>query len=215
LLNNIRLREQNREPLYRYILNMINKEELSDELIKADNLNMKERAHCDILEALVVVGKQLFIDCLKELENVVKEFQFSSYINSKMNDDTKLSNIKYFLKTFETHHIFFLPCELERYQRTIHNVFEKYKTAISKYCAYSNIESIKFLITYGSKKTLTMWNYFEGAVDHCQFKTKGEMVFYIKTFQDFYDSVDTEPVFASASASASASENTFEPVKTI
>ena len=211
LLNNIRLREQNREPLYRYILNMINKEELSDELIKADNLNMKERAHCDILEALVVVGKQLFIDCLKELENVVKEFQFSSYINSKMNDDTKLSNIKYFLKTFETHHIFFLPCELERYQRTIHNVFEKYKTAISKYCAYSNIESIKFLITYGSKKTLTMWNYFEGAVDHCQFKTKGEMVFYIKTFQDFYDSVDAEPVFASASAS----ENTFESVKTI
>jgi hypothetical protein len=211
LVNNIRLREQNHEPLYRYILNMINKEELAEELIKTDNLNMKERAHCDILEALVVVGKQLFIDCLKDLEAVVKDFQFSTYINTKMNDDTKLSNIKYFLKTFETHYIFFLPCELERYQKTIHSVFEKYKTAISKYCAYSNIESIKFLITYGSKKTLAMWNYFEGSVDHRQFKTKGEMVFYMKMFQEFYDSVDNE-VLASASETT---ENTFEQSKTI
>lgn len=211
LVNNIRLREQNHEPLYRYILNMINKEELAEELIKTDNLNMKERAHCDILEALVVVGKQLFIDCLKDLEAVVKDFQFSTYINTKMNDDTKLSNIKYFLKTFETHYIFFLPCELERYQKTIHSVFEKYKTAISKYCAYSNIESIKFLITYGSKKTLAMWNYFEGSVDHRQFKTKGDMVFYMKMFQDFYDSVDNE-VLASASETT---ENTFEQSKTI
>jgi hypothetical protein len=128
-----------------------------------------------------------------------------------MNDDTKLSNIKYFLKTFETHYIFFLPCELERYQKTIHSVFEKYKTAISKYCAYSNIESIKFLITYGSKKTLAMWNFFEGSVDHRQFKTKGDMVFYMKMFQDFYDSVDNE-VLASASETT---ENTFEQSKTI
>jgi hypothetical protein len=190
LFNNIRYREQNHEPVYQYILNMINKEELSDELIKFDNLNMKERAHCDILEALVVVGKQLFIDCLKELEVVVKDFPFSLYINSKIDDDRDISNIKYFLKSFETHHIFFLPCELERYQRRIHGVFEKYKTAISKYCAYSNIESIKFLITYSSKKTLTMWNYFAGAVDHHQFKTKGEMVFYMKSFQEYYDSVN-------------------------
>jgi len=189
LHNNIRHREENREPVYRYILNMINKDELSDELIKADNLNMKERAHCDILEALVIVGKQLFIDCLKELEDVVKEFQFSSYINSKMDADNNVST-KYFVKTFETHHIFFLPCELERYQRKIHGIFEKYKTAISKYCAYSNIESIKFLITYGSKKTLTMWNYFAGAVDYHQFKTKGEMGFYIKSFQEYYDTVN-------------------------
>lgn len=218
LHNNIRHREENREPVYRYILNMINKDELSDELIKADNLNMKERAHCDILEALVIVGKQLFIDCLKELEDVVKEFQFSSYINSKMDADNNVST-KYFVKTFETHHIFFLPCELERYQRKIHGIFEKYKTAISKYCAYSNIESIKFLITYGSKKTLTMWNYFAGAVDYHQFKTKGEMVFYIKSFQEYYDSVNevtkNEVNEVNEVTPTSTEENTFEQLKTI
>lgn len=231
LHNNIRHREENREPVYRYILNMINKDELSDELIKADNLNMKERAHCDILEALVIVGKQLFIDCLKELEDVVKEFQFSSYINSKMDADNNAST-KYFVKTFETHHIFFLPHELERYQRKIHGIFQKYKTAISKYCAYSNIESIKFLITYGSKKTLTMWNYFAGAVDHCHLKTKGEMVFYMKTFQEYYDSVNevtqnevtqnevtqnevTQNEVNKVNAHTSGAENTFEQSKTI
>ena len=215
LHNNIRHREENREPVYRYILNMINKDELSDELIKADNLNMKERAHCDILEALVIVGKQLFIDCLKELEDVVKEFQFSSYINSKMDADNNVST-KYFVKTFETHHIFFLPCELERYQRKIHGIFEKYKTAISKYCAYSNIESIKFLITYGSKKTLTMWNYFAGAVDYHQFKTKGEMVFYIKSFQEYYDTVnEVTQNEVNEVTPTSTEENTFEQLKTI
>lgn len=215
LHNNIRHREENREPVYRYILNMINKDELSDELIKADNLNMKERAHCDILEALVIVGKQLFIDCLKELEDVVKEFQFSSYINLKMDADNNVST-KYFVKTFETHHIFFLPCELERYQRKIHGIFEKYKTAISKYCAYSNIESIKFLITYGSKKTLTMWNYFAGAVDYHQFKTKGEMVFYIKSFQEYYDSVnEVTKNEVNEVTPTSTEENTFEQLKTI
>ena len=220
LHNNIRHREENREPVYRYILNMINKDELSDELIKADNLNMKERAHCDILEALVIVGKQLFIDCLKELEDVVKEFQFSSYINSKMDADNNVST-KYFVKTFETHHIFFLPCELERYQRKIYGIFEKYKTAISKYCAYSNIESIKFLITYGSKKTLTMWNYFAGAVDHYQFKTKGEMVLYMKSFQEYYDTVNevTQNEVTQNEVNevtpTSTEENTFEQLKTI
>ena len=218
LLNNIRHREENREPVYRYILNMINKDELSDELIKADNLNMKERAHCDILEALVIVGKQLFIDCLKELEDVVKEFPFASYINSKMDADNNVST-KYFVKTFETHHIFFLPCELEKYQRKIHEIFEKYKTAISKYCAYSNIESIKFLITYGSKKTLTMWNYFAGAVDHYQFKTKGEMVLYMKSFQEYYDSVNevtrNEVTRNEVTRNEVNVENTFEQSKTI
>jgi hypothetical protein len=136
------------------------------------------------------------------------------------------------VKTFETHHIFFLPCELERYQRKIHGIFEKYKTAISKYCAYSNIESIKFLITYGSKKTLTMWNYFAGAVDHHQFKTKGEMVFYIKSFQEYYHSVNevtqnevtqnevtqnevTQNKVNELNEVTIVNENTFEPSQTV
>ena len=63
--------------------------------------------------------------------------------------------------------------------------------AISKYCAYSNIEAIKFLMTYGSKKTLTMWNYIDGCIDHYQFKNKSEMVSTIKEFKEFIDNNET------------------------
>lgn len=192
LLNNIRTREQNRDTIYQYILNRINKDELAEELIKMDNLNMKERAHSDILEALVVVGKQIVIDCIKDLEATAKDFPFISDINSKFDNDTNLSQIS-FLQKFVKHYVLFLPQELERYQREIHSIFIKYKKAISKYCAYSNIESIKFLMTYGSKKTLVMWNYYNMCIDHCQFKTKGEMVLYIKEYQEFYNE-NSDPV---------------------
>jgi hypothetical protein len=42
-------------------------------------------------------------------------------------------------------------------------------------------------MTYGSKKTLVMWNYIDGGVDHEQYKTKGEMVKTMNNFQAFYD----------------------------
>jgi hypothetical protein len=81
-----------------------------------------------------------------------------------------------------------VPEEITNFQNNLHVVFEKYKTAISKYCAYSNIESIKFLMTYASKKTLITWNYFDGCVDHSHFKTKGEMVQAMNNFKVFYES---------------------------
>ncbi len=76
---------------------------------------------------------------------------------------------------------------MELFVNKILAILTKYKNAISKYCAYSNIESIKFLMTYGSKKTLVMWNYIDGGVDHEQYKTKGEMVKTMNNFQAFYD----------------------------
>ena len=193
LLNNIRTREQDKTAIYQYILNKIDKPQLSEELIRYDNLNMKERAHCDILEALVVVGKQIMIDCMNELESVMKDFPFVSYINSKIDLDDSVTINKHtsakihFLKNFAVHHVFFTPCELEYFIKKIHEILTKYKNAISKYCAYSNIESIKFLITYGSKKTLVMWNYIDGCVDYGQYRTKGEMVQSMNHFQTFYD----------------------------
>jgi hypothetical protein len=105
-----------------------------------------------------------------------------------------------FLNNFATHYVFFSPPEIEKYLKTIHAILSKYKDAVSKYCAYSNIESIKFLITYGSKKTLVLWNYFDATVDNMQFKTKTEMVQSISEFQTFYDS---------------CSENTFVSRETI
>jgi hypothetical protein len=163
---------------------------------------MKERAHCDILEALVVVGKQIMIDCMNELESVVKDYPFISYMESKMDLKDNMTHHEKidFLNNFATHYVFFSPPEIEKYLKTIHAILSKYKDAVSKYCAYSNIESIKFLITYGSKKTLVLWNYFDATVDNMQFKTKTEMVQSISEFQTFYDS---------------CSENTFVSRETI
>jgi len=192
LLNNIRAREQDKTAIYQYILNKIDKTGLAEELIRFDNLNMKERAHSDILEALVVVGKQIMIDCMNELESVMKDFPFVSYIDSKMTVyDSKMvvsdnGRIE-FMKNLATNYVFFTPGELELFVNKILAILTKYKNAISKYCAYSNIEAIKFLITYGSKKTLVMWNYIDGGVDYEQFKTKGEMVKSMSNFQAFYD----------------------------
>jgi hypothetical protein len=206
LLNNIRTREQDKDVIYKYILNQINKTFLSDELIRIDNLNMKDRAHCDILEALVIVGKQLMIDCMKEMENVAKNFPLATLFNTKI-DELNLSGTKW-VKEFLTISNNLVPEEITLFQKSLHSIFEKYKIAISKYCAYTNIESIKFLITYGSKKTLVTWNYFDGCTDYCQFKTKGEMVEAMNNFKIFFDScnngVPKEPI-----VDAEKIENTF------
>ncbi len=205
LLYNIRTREQNKDVIYQYILNQINKAVLSDELIRIDNLNMKDRAHCDILEALVVVGKQLMIDCMKEIENVAKNFPFYPLFNTKI-DELNMSGSKW-VKEFLIISNNLVPEEITLFQKNLHSVFEKYKIAISKYCAYSNIESIKFLITYGSKKTLVIWNYFDGCTDYCQFKTKGEMVESMNNFKTFFDSCNNG--VPKESVAAEEIENTF------
>jgi len=207
LLNNIRAREQNKDAIYQYILNQINKNLLSDELIRIDNLNMKERAHCDILEALVVVGKQLMIDCMKEIESVSANFPLAPLFNSKI-EDLNFSGLKW-VKEFLTISNNLVPEEITFFQKKIHSIFEKYKTAISKYCAYTNIESIKFLITYGSKKTLVMWNYFDGCMDYCQFKTKGEMVESMNNFKTFFDSCNQN------ASNEAPVENTFVSNETV
>ena len=188
LTNNIRLREENRNAIYQYILNQINKDKLSDELIRADNLIVKERAHSDIIEALIVVGKQLVIDCLKDLEQVVKDFHFYSNYNAQIFS----LNVQTFMKEFEEKYIYFLPSEVEAFHIKLCEVFNKYKCAISKYCAYSNIEATKFLITYGSKKTLILWEYEEGNIVYRQFKTKSEMTTFIDEEKKYYDKCELE-----------------------
>jgi hypothetical protein len=74
-----------------------------------------------------------------------------------------------------------------------------------------------------------MWNYFAGAVDYHQFKTKGEMVFYIKSFQEYYDSVNevtqnevtqnevtqNEVTQNEVNEVTIVNENTFEPSQTV
>lgn len=187
ILNNIRYREEDHNVIYKYILNLVEKDELSDELLRVDNMNMRDRAFCDIMEALVVVGKQLIIDCMKELEEVNKLFPYSTHFSLKMDDIAHMES-KSFWDVFFDQYVIFPPQQVEIFQKSIYEILVKYKKAISKYCAYSNIEIIKFLITYGSKRTLAMWNYEHGGIDHNHYKNKGEMVVAINEFQQFYHS---------------------------
>ena len=190
LRRNIQDRTEDHTAIYKYILNEMGKEELSAELIRNDTVNMKDRAQCDILEALVIVGKQLVLDCLKDIESEASQFPNSQYISLQLNSKTvsaiaKIDNpttMNAFIKLC----VMFLPQEVECYLVNIHAILVKYKKAISKYCAYSYIEYIKYLITYGSKKTLTIWDYEDQSITREPYKSKSEMIAAIDKYRQFY-----------------------------
>lgn len=148
----IRTRETDHISVYLYILNRIDKNKMADRLIELDSANMKDIAHRDIVEALVVVGKQIMIDCMHELDMITD------------------NNI--------------IVTDIVSYSTSIYNVFVKYKKAIIDYCAYSQIETIKFLITYGSKRTVCSWNLEDGGIDNMQYKNKTEMMEDIQRIQN-------------------------------
>jgi len=205
LLTAIRTREEDKTAIYQYILNEIDKGALAQELIRLDNLNMKDRAQCDILEALVVVGKQIVLDCLKELEEETKKYSSPQNLTSKFDFDRLTIFSDKTVKTFLTYWIVHLPQESEALQRGICAILKKYQNAVSKYCAYSNIEFIKYLMTFSSKKTMTSWDSARRTVVRHQYSTKSEMVQAIQEFRAIYDRYEEPSSSASASASASAS----------
>jgi hypothetical protein len=83
-------------------------------------------------------------------------------------------------------------CELARFHSNISGIFAKYKAAINKYCAYSNMESIKFLMTYNSKKALIFWDYDQQTFDRRTFKNKSEMIASMTYFRECYDALNKE-----------------------
>ena len=147
----IRDRENDHVSVYMYILNRIDKNKMAERLIELDSAISKDTAHRDIVEALVVVGKQIIIDCMRELQTVTDNY---------VTDD------------------------FPQHSTDIYNVLVKYKKAIIDYCAYSQIETIKFLITYGSKRTVCSWNLEDGGMDNMQYKTKTEMMEDIQRIQN-------------------------------
>jgi len=154
LINEMHGRINNYEPIYMYILNEIDKDALGEMLVNNDNANAKQSAHRDILEALIVVGKQLLIDCMLDVER--------------------------------------LPCVYDnKYIDDLTAILNKYKKAITEYCAYSQIETIKYLMTYNSKKTVCFWDIDSDMLNHMQFKTKTEMtehIEYIQKYLRYYES---------------------------
>jgi hypothetical protein len=78
--------------------------------------------------------------------------------------------------------------------------------AAERYSAYSNIEYIKMLMVYSSKKGITMWDPGAHGMHHTQFATKGEMRERIAVLNDVYDGKPSYSASASASASAAAAD---------
>ncbi len=175
LTESIQARTQNRNPIYRYILNYISRDLLADELIRTDTTTMKDRAYLDILDALVMVGKQIMIDCMVELQaarhaqclELYSKFDYhnnaAEYLNPK------------FISQFVICEPYF-PCEQmsEQFVNLV-KITDKYVLAIRRYCAYSSIEALKFLLIYNSKKSLPLWNYFEGKTSWRGFQNKTEI----------------------------------------
>ena len=175
LAETIQTRTQNKHSIYRYILNEIDRELLADDLIRADTTTMKDRAFMDILDALVIVGKQILVDCMTELQQhrdpqcmeLYNKFDYGSIITNYYNS-TFISQVVISEAAF--------PCEkMVEYHNSILKITEKYTMAIRRYCAYSTIESLRFLLIYNSKKMLPLWNYTEGRTSYHGFQNKTEI----------------------------------------
>jgi hypothetical protein len=203
LTESIQARTQNRNPIYRYILNYINRDLLADELIRTDTTTMKDRAYLDILDALVMVGKQILIDCMVELQaarhaqclELYSKFDYhnnaAEYLNPK------------FISQFVICEPYF-PCEkmAEQFANLV-KITDKYVLAIRRYCAYSSIEALKFLLIYNSKKSLPLWNYFEGKTSWRGFQNKTEIQTEIKLHKEQLEEMDRKDEASSTGGGSS------------
>jgi hypothetical protein len=195
----LRAREMKKTHIYEYILNVIEKDELADELIRIDGQNMKDRAECDILEALVAVGKQIMMECTRE---IIAEA--AKYPNLKTIDEMYFKHVKHvsklFRQAFASRYTMCTPEILISLLTASIQILKKHLDAAERYSAYSNIEYIKMLMVYSSKKGVTLWDYRIHSMHHSQFGTKAEMRERIAVFNDFYNGSSSR---SSSSAAAS------------
>jgi hypothetical protein len=196
---------QNRNPIYRYILNYIGRDLLADELIRTDTTTMKDRAYLDILDALVMVGKQILIDCMLELQAGRNDQCLELYSKFQYNND----RTEYFTPKFILQFVMcesYFPCKIMGEQIVnLVKITDKYVLAIKRYCAYSSIEALKFLLIYNSKKSLPLWNYFEGKSSWRGFQNKTEIQTEIKLHKEQLAEMDQKDEAAASSIEGSAS----------
>jgi len=165
---------------------------------------MKDRAYLDILDALVMVGKQIMIDCMLELQTArhaqcLELYSKFDYHNNK----AEYLNPK-FISQFVICEPYF-PCEqmAEQFVNLV-KITDKYVLAIRRYCAYSSIEALKFLLIYNSKKSLPLWNYFEGKTSWRGFQNKTEIQTEIKLHKEQLAEMDQKDEAAASSTEGSA-----------
>ncbi len=180
----IRMRNDDNHPILRYILGEETKEGLSDYLVKRDIANARDGAHRDILEALIMVGKQILMDLYNELSEIEVDFswrlvgeQLNMFRNGRGRDSLeyvrdKMINFSKFYTVFYLNH----KEGIENMYRQCAAISKKYMRAVNQYSAYANAEMIKFLMLYNSKKQMYMWDIETESARYHQFFVKEDMV---------------------------------------
>jgi len=207
LNNSIRARTQDNRNIYLYILNQIDKNQLADDLIRNDTTNIRDRAYLDIIEAMVLVGKQILTDCLAEL--VQKEDKCCGNLMSKIEYAGKVLSYRsgMFIQEFVLYEYLFTCERMANYHKTILDVADKYILAIKKYCAYSNMEALRFLLVYNSKKTLCMWDSVNGIFENKSFKNRTELVEEMNQYKVVLEELEAQEVAGSAQEVASSAQD--------
>jgi hypothetical protein len=201
LRRSLRRNVENHNSIYEYILNRIDKTELSNHLIRLDAENMRWRARMDILEALVMVGRQMLTDCVIEMKQCFenhKNAMIPRFANE--NGYYRMSNLAWnkerydYLTTVRDAILNYT----DSYEQEVTEIMSKYSDAILKYATYSNIESIRHLLIYNSKKSLEVWapkqnGDFPGR-QRLYFNNKTEMYDKMNEFQRLYDEMNNSAV---------------------
>lgn len=162
----IRSRNDHNTPIYHYILGEQTKADLSDYLIKRDTANAKDGAHRDILEAMIMVGKQVLMDLSNELSAIQVDFSWRligeqlGMMRMNRNNNTEeyaRDRLTIFSKFYT---VFYSPNKegIENMFRQCSLITRKYMRAVNQYAAYSNAETIKYLMLYGTKKQVYLWD---------------------------------------------------------
>ena len=162
----IRSRNDHNTPIYHYILGEQTKADLSDYLIKRDTANAKDGAHRDILEAMIMVGKQVLMDLSNELSAIQVDFSWRLIgeqlgmmrMNRNNNSEDYARDRLTIFSKFYT--VFYSPNKegIENMFRQCSLITRKYMRAVNQYAAYSNAETIKYLMLYGTKKQVYLWD---------------------------------------------------------
>ena len=194
----IRSRNENNYPIHLYILGEQTREELSDYLVKRDIGNARDGAHRDIVEALIMVGKQILMDLFNELTAELEKTDFSwRFINDQLNilrfsrgrdsvefTKDKIVEFSRFYRTFYLCH----KDNIENIYRACSTISKKYMDAVNQYTGYSNAEMIKYLMLHNSKKQVFMWDSDMENARNFKFTDKESMTTAIRKFKEMYSS---------------------------
>ena len=182
----IRMRNDDNHSILLYILGEETKEGLSEFLVKKDIANARDGAHRDILEALIMVGKQILMDLYNELSEIQVDFswrligdQLNMFRNGRGGNYDSIEHTRDKMINFAKFYtVFYLNHKegIENMYRQCAVISNKYMRAVNQYASYANAEMIKFLMLHNSKKQMYMWDIESKSARYYQFDMKADMV---------------------------------------